>query len=83
MLDTRVSTPTEGVVLGLSGSPRKGGNTDTLLQTILEAATQSGCATHSDRLADLQYQPCVGCEACRRADKCVRFKDGMTGLYPK
>ncbi|GIQ83396.1 hypothetical protein KIPB_004710 [Kipferlia bialata] len=82
-MDIRVRLPKDGSVLGLNGSPRKGGNSATLLETILSAAREHGASTQSHCLADLQYSPCIGCEACRKAGTCVRFKDDMTSLYSK
>lgn len=83
VLEKRQNLPTDGRILGIGGSPRKGGNTDTLLDTILSAARSSGALTGQIRLPDLQFQPCIGCELCRRDGRCTRFDDDMTGLYPK
>ncbi len=83
ILEKREPLPSGGNILGIGGSPRKGGNTDTLLGKILDAARSSGARTEQVRLADLQFQPCVGCEACRRSGRCTRFSDDMTELYPK
>ncbi len=70
-------------ILGVSGSPRKGGNSDSLLQTILEAAQQTGAKTEAVYLRDLVYSPCIGCERCRKDKMCTRFIDDMSVLYPK
>ena len=70
-------------VLGVSGSPRPGGNTDLLLEHCLEGAESQGATTESIHLRDYLIHPCVGCEQCRRAETCTRFYDGMQLLYPK
>ncbi len=70
-------------VIGIGGSPRKGGNSDVLLKQILKGVTESGTAATGIRLRDYQYQPCIGCEQCRKAGICTGLNDGMSILYPK
>ncbi|HDQ08637.1 MAG TPA: flavodoxin family protein [Methanoculleus sp.] len=70
-------------VLGISGSPRAGGNTDTLLNALLEGAASAGATTEAVHLRDYAIAPCTGCERCRRDLTCTRFFDGMHLLYPK
>lgn len=45
-------------VLGISGSPRKGGNTDVLLEKALEGARSSGAETEKIVLNELNIAPC-------------------------
>jgi multimeric flavodoxin WrbA len=45
-------------VLGISGSPRKGGNTDTLLDVALEGAAAQGAKIEKVFLEDLDISPC-------------------------
>ncbi len=68
-------------VLGLAGSQRKGGNTETLLDWCLEAARAAGAEVTRFRLCDLDLHGCKACEACRRTGVCVQ-KDDMEALYP-
>jgi multimeric flavodoxin WrbA len=70
-------------ILGLSGSPRPGGNTDLLLRELLLGASSAGAATEAVRLCDCAIAPCTGCERCRTDLTCTRFQDGMHSLYPK
>jgi len=70
-------------VLGISGSPRKGGNSDILLKHILTGAKNAGAITEEIRLRDYQFQPCIGCEKCRKARQCIGLQDGMQLIYPK
>ncbi len=65
--------------LGISGSPRRGGNTDVLVAEVLAGAAEAGAKTAKKRLADLAIGPCRGCCACVRTGKCVQ-DDGMTDL---
>jgi len=44
-------------VLGISGSPRKGGNSDVLLEKALEGARSSGAETGIIYLRDLNFSP--------------------------
>ncbi len=69
-------------ILGVSGSPRKNGNSDTLLRTILQGAEQAGARTQSVHLRNMVYSPCVGCERCRKDKMCTRFIDDMSVVYP-
>ncbi len=71
------------MILGVSGSPRKGGNSDSLLQAILEGAQQAGAETEAIFLRDMVYSPCAGCERCRKDQICTRYIDDMSVLYPK
>jgi multimeric flavodoxin WrbA len=74
--------PDAGAVLGISASPRAGGNSDVLLRTILEAAGQAGAGTETVFLRDLNFQSCSGCEKCRKTGRCDGLADDMTGIYP-
>ena len=70
------------MILGIEGSPRPRGNSHLLLQAFMEgvhAADSSGFQAH---LRDYRYEPCVGCERCRKEATCTRFQDGMSLLYP-
>lgn len=68
-------------VLGIMGSPRKGGNIEALLDKALEGAKRAGAETQKISLADLKITPCQGCMVCRSTGKCV-INDDMTHIYP-
>ncbi len=70
-------------ILGISGSPRKGGNSDTLLKHTLAGAGSASAATEAIHLRDYQFQGCIGCEKCRKAGQCIGLQDGMQLIYPK
>jgi multimeric flavodoxin WrbA len=70
------------MVIGVEGSPRKSGNSHVLLRTILSGVEEAGVAAQSVHLRDCRYEPCIGCEKCRRDKICTRFQDAMTLLYP-
>ncbi|MFA5330978.1 MAG: flavodoxin family protein [Methanoregula sp.] len=69
-------------VLGISGSPRRHGNTETLLDSFLDGAKSAGAVVEKVVLKDLNYSPCRGCNACHKAGVCV-VKDDAPGLYDK
>jgi multimeric flavodoxin WrbA len=59
-------TASKKKILGLAGSPRKNGNTDTLLITLLDAAKKEGAETEKIYLIDHKVQPCLVCEICHQ-----------------
>ena len=63
--------------IGISGSPRCGGNSETLLAAALEGAASAGATTELVRLNELTYVGCQNCEACVRAGHCT-VEDGLT-----
>jgi multimeric flavodoxin WrbA len=69
-------------VLGIYGSPRKGGNSDVMLDQVLEAAEQTGAETgrvYCRKLKNLSG--CLECGGCDDTGNCV-VDDDMTGIYP-
>ena len=76
------ATPEPRVLL-LSGSPRTGGNTDTVLATIAAVLAEREIPATTVRLCDIELNPCTGCELCRKTGTCSRFDDEMTALYPE
>jgi multimeric flavodoxin WrbA len=70
-------------VLGIGGSPRKGGNSDVLLQYIIKGVTEARMNAVSLHLRDFHYQGCIGCEMCRKDKICTRLNDGMSLIYPE
>jgi multimeric flavodoxin WrbA len=70
-------------ILGIGGSPRKGGNSDILMKRFLKGARDEGVITEEIKLRDYQFQPCIGCEQCRKDKRCTGLLDGMQLIYPK
>ena len=61
----------------LSGSPRKGGNTDRLAAAFMEGAESEGKNVALFRVADMKIGGCLGCEHCfKEKGVCVQ-KDDM------
>ena len=66
------------LILGLQGSPRKGGNTDTFLASFLEKAGQAGAAVKTIQVARAGIVPCKGCGYCETHGTCVISDDPMS-----
>lgn len=69
-------------VLILSGSSRKGGNSDTLCDEFLRGAVESGNEAEKIRVAELTIGGCRGCYACKDTGVCV-IRDDMAALLQK
>ena len=69
-------------ILILSGSPRKGGNTELLA----EAFAKGAAAHHHVEIAsvrDYQVNPCLGCNACFKTNGICAQKDDVAIIYEK
>lgn len=69
-------------MLGIIGSPRKKGNTDILVNKILDGAKEEGVEVETLFLNDLNIKECDGCHACWKNSQCSK-KDDMNDIYPK
>ena len=67
-------------VIGCVGSPRKGGNTDTLVKAALDGAAERGADTAIHYLNDLAIRGCQACEACKKTRVCA-VDDDMKPLH--
>ena len=67
-------------VLGISGSPRRGGNTDLLLAEVMKGAESKGAEVKTVFLNKLKIAPCQHCDTCFEAGVC-RFDDDMQMVY--
>jgi len=67
-------------VVGINGSPRRGGNTDLLLAEVMKGTADKGALTKTLVLNDLKISPCQHCDACFEAGVC-RIKDDMQIVY--
>lgn len=69
-------------VLAFAGSPRRGGNSETLLDWVLQAMNQEGALIDKVALTEADVNPCLGCNACERLNRCVQ-RDGMDVLHDR
>ena len=66
-------------VLGIVGSPRRGGNTEILVDEILVGAAEAGADTEKIILNELNILPCQACDGCKDGGECVQ-EDDMSEL---
>lgn len=64
-------------VIGVSGSPHRHGNTETLLDAFLEGARGASAEVEKVVLSTLSYAPCRGCNLCHRTGICVVKDDAV------
>ena len=69
-------------VLGISGSPHRHGNTETLLDRFLDGARDAGGTTEKVVLKEIEYSPCRGCNACHKTGECV-VQDEALALFDR
>ena len=67
-------------VLAIAGSPRRGGNTDTLLARFMEGAASKGAEVKTLFVCNLKISGCMHCDACLAKGEC-RIQDDMQMVY--
>jgi len=68
-------------VLAFAGSPRRHGNSETLLDWVLAAMEEAGdVAIEKIALTEADVNPCRGCNACEKLNRCVQ-RDGMDVIH--
>ena len=67
-------------VLGITGSPRRGGNTDLLLFEVIRGAASKEAEVKTIILDDLKIAPCQHCDACFKKGNC-KIQDDMQMVY--
>ena len=75
--------PPKASIFGVGGSPRKNGNSDVLLEQILNGARANEVPATGIHLRDIQFSGCIGCEKCRKDRICTGLVDVMSVLYPE
>ena len=69
-------------ILILSGSPRKGGNSDYLCEQFLKGARAAGHIVEKIFVSEKNIGYCRACYACRKTHKCI-IKDDMAEILDK
>ncbi|MDR1302718.1 MAG: flavodoxin family protein [Treponema sp.] len=70
-------------ILAINGSPRKGGNTEKMLRTVLEVCSAGGLETTFFQAGGREVQGCKACGGCgKHKGACVQ-KDWVNDLYPQ
>jgi len=58
-------------IIAFAASPRRGGNTDIILDKIIEGIRSAGADVEIYRTHDLNIQPCSGCGECAKRGRCI------------
>ena len=69
-------------VLILSGSPRKGGNSDLLCDEFMRGAREAGHEVEKIRVQEKKVACCIACYACEKTGVCA-IKDDMAEIMQK
>lgn len=69
-------------IIALLGSPRKGGNSETLVDAFIAGAESKGAVVEKVRLNSLNIRGCQACLSCHKTGKCVQ-KDDMPDIHAK
>lgn len=67
-------------VIGISGTPRKRGNSELLLRYALKPFEDAGWKIKTYLLSELKIKPCKACNSCRETGTCI-INDDMQGIY--
>ena len=67
----------------LSGSPRKGGNSDILCDEFAQGAQEAGNEVEKIRVASNSIHPCSACYYCRDHGGACVYKDDMAAILQK
>ncbi len=70
-------------VLILSGSPRKGGNSDILCDEFMKGAIAAGNEAEKIFVCEKKIHPCTGCYFCREHGGRCAFNDDMGEILQK
>lgn len=62
-------------IIIISGSPRKGGNSDTLCNEFMRGAKESGHNVEKVCLNEKKINYCIGCGVCNNTQKCFQEDD--------
>lgn len=70
-------------ILVLSGSPRKDGNTERLVEALMKGAKENN-EVEKVSVSEYRVNPCIGCNTCfsREGNACFQ-NDDMAGIYRK
>jgi NAD(P)H-dependent FMN reductase len=69
-------------ILAIWGSPRRGGNSETLLNAFIDGAKQGGAEVERVALREIKISPCLEIYHCFKDGTCP-IKDDMVPMYDK
>lgn len=67
-------------IIAINGSPRRHGNTDTVLDAFLRGAEHAGATAGKISLVDIDHKNCRGCNACHKKGTCI-LTDDLTPIF--
>jgi len=70
-------------ILALIGSPRKGGNTDLIVEKTLKGSEVKAHLYDKIYLYNFEISPCIDCRKCKKGDCVCVINDSMQEIYPK
>ncbi len=65
-------------IMAFNGSPRKNGNTSTIIRAILEGAKSAGAETTEVVLDEIEMKGCMGCLSCRKNHGVCARQDALS-----
>jgi multimeric flavodoxin WrbA len=69
-------------LLAIAGSPRRGGNSDALLDACAAGAREAGGEVDLLVVSEAGIVACTGCNACSTSGRCIE-RDGMREVYDR
>ncbi len=69
------------LAVGIAGSPRRKGNSTSLLKAYLEGTASVGFETQIVYLYDFVYRGCLACDCCVKGKNCP-VKDDLSQVFP-
>ncbi len=72
-------------VFALLAGPRTGGNTDCIMDALLDGAAEASCIVEKLGFSQLNISPCIGCLKCQdeKPDTLCAIKDDMVYVYKR
>jgi len=70
-------------VVGINGSPRKGGNTEILIKKAFDILEEKGISTELINLGELKIEPCDACKYCRKNIGKCHIEDDFEVVFDK
>jgi len=70
-------------IIGIAGSPRRGGNTEFLVKEALKTAEEEGAETELISLSGKEIKPCDGCRLCREKEMECHIQDDFVPILNK
>ncbi|MFX1259356.1 MAG: flavodoxin family protein [Promethearchaeota archaeon] len=68
-------------IIGIVGSPRVEGNTQKLIEIMLESGAENGAETKIFNLNEMDIKGCQSCYHCKTTDEGCAVKDDMIQLF--